>query len=98
MAKKKRWEPYTLVHVGTYDPVLPTDCNEHADEGMLVYRSKSAANIAAKHQMSLWTLKCRAVKLSAVIEHEFNVAGKLFADKSKDDARTTIANKIGVMP
>lgn len=44
-------ELWTIVFCDTGDPVPPFDCNpEHHDEGMLVYRSREAAEAAAVHQ------------------------------------------------
>ena len=91
------WEPWTLVHKGSFDPVIPFDCNPEGggDEGMLVYRSKAAARMSARHQSNLYDLKVQVVKVSAVIAHEANVAGKTSSNRSKKhDIRTSMSGRV----
>jgi len=77
--KKVTWEPYVLVDKHL-EPILPCDCNEHQDQGMLVYRSRGAARVAAKHQLATFNVACKAVPLSTVIAHEANT--RAFAKKA----------------
>lgn len=52
-----RPELWALVHGDSENFVIPFDCNEHEDEGCLVYFSKEAAEQAARHQMHLYGLR-----------------------------------------
>lgn len=45
-------------------PIVPSDHNLHADEGMLVYRSEWAAIAAASYQNELYSLECVPCRLS----------------------------------
>lgn len=46
---------YVLVWDDFGTEVVPFDCNpSHKDQGMLVYRSKEAADMAAEHQTDLY--------------------------------------------
>lgn len=94
---KKRWEPYVVVHAEAMEPVVPVDCNpgKHGDEGMLVYRTKAAALTACRHQFDTYEVKCRAVKLSALIEHESNVAARIGGAGLKQPGRDKISEAIG---
>jgi hypothetical protein len=55
---------WTIVHSDTKKPVLPMDCNpESDDEGMLVYRSQKAAELAAEYQAEMYDIVCEARRL-----------------------------------
>ena len=47
------------------EPILPVDCNPgcEGDEGMLVYRSKEAADSSANHQSGMYGIPCHAEQL-----------------------------------
>ena len=46
---------WVLVWMPSGNPIVPYDSNpESDDEGMLVYRSKRAGELAAKHQMEMY--------------------------------------------
>jgi hypothetical protein len=62
---------WTVVMRATGMPVLPVDCNpESDDEGMLVYRSRRAADTAAEHQSDMYGLDCEARRLDKVTTGE----------------------------
>lgn len=62
---------WTIVHAKEKTPVLPFDCNPRSsDEGMLVYRSYSAALAASKHQNRMYDLDTVPARLEEVIERE----------------------------
>ena len=55
VADAVRPELFVVCHAGM-NPVVPFDCNPEfeEDEGMLVYRSREAAEASARHQESLY--------------------------------------------
>jgi hypothetical protein len=68
----REWTPWTIVHRGTLEPVLPMDCADSGlgeDEAVLVFRSAVAAARGCEHQKN-WGVDCVPVLLSAVISHE----------------------------
>jgi hypothetical protein len=61
MTLKDLW---TVIDHATRRPVVPVDCNPQSDdEGFLVYRSRTAAELAAEHQSDLYDLDCQACRL-----------------------------------
>lgn len=49
-------------------PIPPFDDSCHpTDDGMLVYRSKEAAECSAEHQADLYEIPCHAVPLNEAI-------------------------------
>jgi hypothetical protein len=61
-------ELWTIVHRASGKPVVPYDTNPGSDdEGMLVYRSRKAAELAAEHQSDMYDLDCEARRLDKVI-------------------------------
>lgn len=84
----KRWEPWTIVHKGGWEPVVPADCNPGSqDEGMLVYRSREAAQKAADHQFDTYEVDCVVVLLSDVQDHEASRAGRIGPQRLKESPR-----------
>lgn len=62
---------WTIVHRKCKTPVLPFDSNPRSsDEGMLVYRSYSAALAASKHQNRMYDLNTVPERLEDVTERE----------------------------
>jgi hypothetical protein len=61
---------WTIVLPRSRKPVLPFDCNEHDDQGMLVYRSEAAAKVSCKHQYSLYGVRCEPCRLGEEVPHE----------------------------
>jgi hypothetical protein len=60
-------ELWTIVHSDTKNPVLPMDCNPKSDdEGMLLYRSQKAAELAADYQTEMYDLVCEARRVDEV--------------------------------
>lgn len=61
-------ELFTVVNRSTGEPVTPFDCNPQSDdEGMLVYWSRRAAELAAEHQAEHYDLDCEARSLDRII-------------------------------
>ena len=61
-------ELFTVVNRQTGIPIVPIDCNpESDDEGMLVYWSREAAELAAEHQSERYEMDCEARSLNRVI-------------------------------
>jgi len=59
---------WTIVLHGTRKPVLPNDCNPDSDdEGMLCYRSREAAEKAAKWRSQLYGLACHACEVERAV-------------------------------
>lgn len=69
-------EYWTIVHKGTKTPVVPFDTNPGSvDEGMLVYWSRVAADLACEHQFALYGVECKPCPLDKAKEpHDVKVA------------------------
>jgi hypothetical protein len=60
-------ELWTIVKRTSGDPVVPLDCNPSSDDqGMLVYRSRVAAESAAEYQSDMYDVDCEARRLDKV--------------------------------
>lgn len=64
MPKKSQW--WTVVWSPSMTPIVPYDCNPGSDDdGLLVYRSKAAAEHSATHQTDVYgDNKTRAIAVS----------------------------------
>lgn len=58
---------WTIVLRRDGSPVVPFDANEHEDQGMLVYLTREAAEVAAEHQADLYEIDCEARRLDKAL-------------------------------
>ncbi|MEN6507139.1 MAG: hypothetical protein ABFD92_21595 [Planctomycetaceae bacterium] len=55
---------WTVVLCKSNEPVVPIDDNpESDDQGMIVYRSQRAAELAAEYQAEMYGIDCRACRM-----------------------------------
>jgi hypothetical protein len=61
---------WTVVLPRSRKPVLPYDCNDNDDQGMLVYRSEEAAKASCRHRYDLYSIRCKPCRLGEEVPHE----------------------------